>query len=348
MYKGFVVSKSVLENDPHFSEGCTFCHKGDENASTRETAHKGLIRRPSDDPATCGECHEEIAGRYKTALHFTTAGLRNGVVARFSEKETEIFDEKVFEKSCRSCHASCGDCHVKGPRSGKICTGLLRGHQFVRKDEAKTCGFCHGGRVYPEFTGQYGVVKDVHFEKGMSCLSCHKKDMMHGSGDAPSSRKAVRDRPKCVDCHPLGKEKTEKAKLAHEQHKDTLSCTACHALSTYKNCYNCHIGKGSKSKSGFILGRNPRNKNEVTTLRAIPTARDTFKSVGIMMEKYDAVPNYHDAVPHVIRKITERTNNCNMCHLVKMGFLNKSKLKKGGPKANEKLVYTPKPIKQGK
>jgi thiosulfate/3-mercaptopyruvate sulfurtransferase len=347
MYKGFVVSTDVLENDPHFEQGCTICHQGDENGSTREAAHIGMILRPSDDPDSCGGCHEDIASTYKTSLHYTTAGLRQGIIGRFSSREIETFDRSVFQQSCRNCHAACGDCHVKGPSFDEICTGLLKGHRFVRSEEKKTCGFCHGGRVYPEFTGQYGVVKDVHFDIGMTCLNCHKKEAMHGNGVSYSSRKDVADRPRCENCHPTGKEKSEKAKKAHGLHKDTVTCTACHSLSTYKNCYNCHIGKGGESKSGFFLGKNPRNPAVITTLRAVPTAKDTFKKVGITMEKYDDVPNYHDAVPHVIRKITERTNNCNMCHLVKMGFLTKSKLVKGGPKANESLIYQPRPIPPG-
>ncbi|QTA92434.1 multiheme c-type cytochrome [Desulfonema magnum] len=345
MYKGFLVDKNLTDEDEHFAQGCGFCHKGNENAHNKEDAHKGLIKRPSDDVNVCGECHYEIADRYKTSLHYTTAGLRHGAVARFSDKEAKIFDEKVFQQSCRSCHASCGDCHVKGPKIGVICTGLLKGHKFVRRDEVKTCGFCHGGRVYPEFTGQYGVVQDVHFEKKMMCLDCHKKNEFHGDGNAYTSRRDVKNKPECVTCHPPGKEKSDKAKQAHEKHKDKVSCTACHALSTYKNCYNCHLGKGGKSKAGFILGRNPRNKDEITTLRAVPTVRDTFGKVGIKMEKYDTVPNYYDTMPHVIRKSTERTNNCNMCHLIKMGFLNKSKLIENGSKANEELIYLPKPIK---
>jgi len=345
MYKGYLVDRAVLDLNTHFAEGCAFCHKGDENAREREAAHQGLVPRPSDDARICGQCHDDIADRYEKALHYTTAGLKNGVKGRFSKAETDRFDARVFEASCRRCHASCGDCHVKGPRLGKVCTGLLQGHRFVRKDEARTCGFCHGGRVYPEFTGQYGVVKDAHFEKGMMCLDCHSRKEMHGDGNRTASRKEVAERPRCETCHPAGQEKTEKAKKAHETHRKTLSCTACHALSTYKNCSNCHLGKGGQSKIGFYLGRSPRDPGIVTTLRLVPTVRNTFASAGIAMERYDALPNYWDTVPHVIRKVTERTTNCTMCHLVKMGFLTPSKLIEGGSEANEDLVYTPKPIR---
>lgn len=344
MYKGFVVDGTLIETDPHFAEGCVFCHRGDENTNDREDAHRELVKRPSDNLEICGECHKEIAENYITSLHYTAAGLRNGVIGRFSDEETKKFDEKIFEQSCRSCHASCGDCHVKGPMIQGISIGLIKGHAFVKRDEKNTCAFCHGGRVYPEFTGQYGVVKDVHQTRGMMCVDCHKKEEMHGDGTSYRSRKEVAAKPACSTCHPEGSEKSEKAREAHAKHKGRLSCTACHALSTYKHCYNCHLGKGAESKAGFILGLSPRDHKTITTLRAVPTVRDTFNTAGIKMEKYDALPNYWDTVPHVIRKTTERTANCQMCHLVKMGFLTRAKLIENGSKANEQLLYTPRPI----
>jgi len=115
-----------------------------------------MVKRPSNNLSLCGECHPEIAANYKKSLHYTTIGQRNRVIKRMSADEAKIFDEKVFETSCRSCHASCGDCHVKSPAIGGVSLGLISKHKFVRKDEGKTCAYCHGGRVYPEYTGEYG------------------------------------------------------------------------------------------------------------------------------------------------------------------------------------------------
>lgn len=257
----------------------------------------------------------------------------------------EIFEERVFEKSCRSCHASCGDCHVKSPVISGISSGLIKGHKFVKRDEGKTCALCHGGRVYPEFTGEYGGSADVHYQKGMICVDCHKKAELHGDGRIYTSRKEIKDKPSCVGCHKTGSEKTEKAKSAHTQHGEKLSCYTCHSGGTYRNCFDCHAGAGSTAKPGFILGLSPRDKRTVTTLRLIPTVRDTFKSVGIAMERYDALPNYWDTTPHNIRKRTERTRSCEVCHEEKKDFLTKETLIKNGSKANNGLVFTPKSIK---
>jgi len=346
MYRAFLVDKNILAKDPHFVQGCASCHKGDEKPLTRETAHKGLVPRPSDNLEVCGACHGDIAKTYGKALHYTTAGQSNGVAPRFSTPEFKVFQEKVFEKSCRSCHASCGDCHVQRPVISGINTGLIKGHAFVKRDEGKTCALCHGGRVYPEFTGEYGGTPDVHYQKGMICLDCHKKTDLHGDGSPYASRKEIREKPACTGCHKVGREQNQKARTSHATHKDKLSCAACHSGGPYRNCQNCHAGAGATSKPNFILGRSPRNQQTVTTLRLIPTIRDTFKPAGISMSNYDALPNYWDTVPHNIRKRTERTRSCEVCHKEKQHFLTKESLPPDGSKANLNLLYAPKSIKK--
>ena len=347
MYKAFLVDISLIEKDMHFKESCTFCHKGNGRGATRDAAHKGLVARPSDNLETCEMCHEDITKPFKNALHYTTEGQRQGIAGRFSQNELNIFNDKVFEGSCRSCHASCGDCHVKAPVIGGVNTGLLKGHRFVKRDEGKTCGLCHGGRIYPEFTGEYGGAADIHYQKGMICVDCHKKGALHGNSVVPYIfRKEVKERPRCNNCHKIGQEKTELAKTSHKSHNNKVSCYACHSGGAYRNCYDCHLGKGATSKPGFILGLNPRDKKIVTTLRVIPTVRETFKTADIAMEQFDRLPNYWDTAPHNIRKRTERTRSCEVCHEEKKDFLTKDMLLKDGSKANEGLVYIPKRIKK--
>lgn len=343
MYKGFVVERGLLEKDPHFGEGCASCHQGDEGVMDKEKAHGGLVRRPSNDLKICGQCHTEAVDTYKKSLHYTTHGLREGVKGRFSGEELKAFDGKVFEKSCNSCHASCGDCHVKSPIVSGVNLGLINGHRFVKKDEGKTCSLCHGGRVYTEFTGEYGGNADVHYQKGMMCASCHKKEEMHGDGSVYASRRDVKQKPACLNCHKPGSD-SDQSKAAHGKHKDKLSCYACHSAGSYRNCYNCHLGEGAKSEPGFILGLNPRDMKTATTLRVIPTVRNTFKKAGIKMEKFDALPNYWDAAPHNIRKRTDRTRSCDVCHKENKYFLKKEALIKDGSKANEKLISQPQKI----
>ncbi len=303
-----------------------------------------MIKRPSDNLNTCGECHKKISKNYGKTLHYTSLGQRTGVKARFSKEELKVFDKKVFEQSCRSCHASCGSCHVKSPAVSGISLGLIKGHKFVKKDEGKTCAFCHGGRVYPEFTGEYGGSTDVHYEKGKMCLDCHKTREFHGDGRKYKLKQEVKDRPKCTDCHKTIKSAKLRVRTAHEAHKGKLSCYACHAGGEYRNCYSCHKGTVEHAKPGFILGKNPRNPREVTTLRVIPTVRKTFEHAGIVQAHFDRLPNYWDTPAHNIRKRTDRTRSCDVCHVDKKYFLTREGLIKDGARANRGLIHVPKPI----
>jgi hypothetical protein len=336
---GFVVTKDVMASDPHFSKSCVDCHKGDPAKPTQAAAHKGLISRPSDNPVeTCGECHTETAKTYTLSLHYTAAGMKHGVSPRFDESGKKIFDAKVFEQSCRSCHASCGDCHVKSPDVSGISTGLLDGHKFVKKAEDKTCAMCHGGRVWPEFTGDYGGSPDVHYRKGMTCGDCHGPVQFHGDGNAYTSRKDVPVRPLCTDCHDIATMGKDKTKETHATHAETVSCSACHTATAYRQCSSCHLGGGATSSPAIVLGHNPRQPNQLTTLRLIPTMRETFKPAGIDMANYDTLPNYWDTVPHNIAKRTDRTRDCNTCHQEGTYYLEAEKLPKGSSTKNLELV----------
>lgn len=336
---GFVVSPDALAEDPHFYLDCISCHQGNQNAADKAAAHKGMIKRPSDQPETsCGQCHEAISKTYTLALHYTAAGMKNGVAPRFNAAEKKLFDQKVFEQSCRSCHASCGDCHVQSPVVSGINSGLLDGHRFVKADESKTCALCHGGRVWPEFTGDYTGVPDVHYRKGMTCTDCHSGDQFHGTSGVASGRKDVANRPSCTDCHDIatmGKDSTQETHATHLEH---VSCSACHVTSEYRQCSNCHEGSGATAKPGLVLGKSPRNPKELTTLRLIPTVRDTFKHAGVTMSNYDSLPNYWDAVPHNLAKRTDRTRDCNACHVEGAHYLQASDLPEGLSLKNLELV----------
>ena len=79
-------------------------------------------------------------------------------------------------------------------------------------------------------------------------------------------------------------------------------------------------------------------------MRLIPTVRDTFEKAGIKMENFDSLPNYWNTPAHNIRKRTDRTRSCESCHTDKKNFLTREMLIENGSKANEALIYTPKPM----
>jgi hypothetical protein len=344
-YRRYLIDKDTLSKDPHFVNGCSSCHKGDDKSTDQDKAHKGIVSRPSADLKTCGGCHGDASGAYQNASHYTMQGALNKVSRRLSREEGKVFSEKVFEQSCKSCHACCGDCHVRSPAGDRLSSGFIKGHGFVKRDEGKTCAVCHGGRVYPEYTGKYGGTPDVHFRKGMACLDCHKKNHLHsGTGGDRGKGTAGKNLPTCIDCHKVGKESGALAKLAHTRHEGKVSCYGCHSQGEYNNCYDCHIGKGATSKKSFMLGADPEDKKVLTTLRAIPVARQTFLGAGIKMQNFDEVPDYRSAPVHNIAKSTDRTRSCDTCHVKRKGFLSKELLIKNGSKTNEGLIFKMLPL----
>jgi len=250
----------------------------------------------------------------------------------------------VFEQSCRSCHATCGDCHVKNPVIAGVNQGLFANHRFQKKNVDKTCAACHGGRVYAEFTGKNSGVRDIHFEKGMTCIDCHKADELHGNGIKVDSKRNVKGKPSCTNCHKLNA--TSRSIAIHKQHEKVTNCQACHVASEYNNCSSCHIGKGASQFQAFILGRDPLNKERIVTLRLTPVVKDTFISQGILMDNYDKIPNFWMAPVHNIRKKTPRTMICSPCHTKnKEGLINEKIFPKDGSKQNTVLLYDPNALK---
>lgn len=336
-----------MAQDIHLKRSCPECHKGNAEAPGKPDAHKGLISKPSENIDACASCHQDIGSHFKKSLHYTTAGLQNGIHKRFSKAQAEQFDAKVFEQSCRSCHASCGDCHVKTAAVSGVDQGLFANHRFQKKNESKTCSACHGGRIYAEFMGKSSGVRDIHFEKGMTCLNCHKKQELHGDGTAADSKRNVKGKPSCTDCHKLNA--SAASGKIHQQHVNKTNCQACHVASEYNQCSSCHVGKGAAPSQAFLLGTDPQNKDRLVTLRMTPVARDTFASKGISMDNYDQITNFWTAPVHNIRKKTARTRTCSPCHTEnKEGFLNEKVFPKGGAKQNSSLIYDQRAFKKYK
>ena len=222
--------------------------------------------------------------------------------------------------------------------------GLFANHRFKKKNEDKTCAACHGGRVYAEFTGIANGVRDIHFEKGMNCMNCHKAVEFHGDGMEAVSKNNVKGKPSCTDCHKLNV--STQSGTIHKQHANKTNCQACHVASGYNQCSSCHIGKGASQSQAFILGRDPQNKDRIVTLRMTPVVRDTFASKGISMDNYDQVANFWTAPVHNIRKKTARTRTCGPCHTAnEEGFISEQSLPKDGSKQNRALLYDHKSFK---
>jgi nitrate/TMAO reductase-like tetraheme cytochrome c subunit len=320
------------ENDPsamgdrHANLRCTECHGGDRSKLDKKAAHVGLIADPSKGAVNaCSKCHGNITRQHKDSIHFKQTGYFTAYEQRAGRKADAAF-QKLFDDHCLECHTSCGQCHVSKPHT--VRSGLIWGHVFKKKPNPfLQCTACHGSRIGQEFKGDHkGLSGDVHFTKNsMNCVDCHTAAEMHGSKG--SHRYEVDKRVKCEDCHKnVGSDDDTVA--MHKTHKGKLSCYVCHSQ-PYKNCYQCHVGKGIQKPSelDFRIGKNPRKSAarpyDYVLLRHIPIAPNTYSVLdpSLILPNYDKYPTWMLTSPHNIIRKAPQTESCNACHGNKDVFL---------------------------
>ena len=296
------------------------CHGGFVDVATKQAAHEGMVRDPSEDPKRyCGECHAEIAQASLTSLHTTLAGEKLAIETRADIEPGTITDHpELFEgwkRSCSGCHATCGQCHVSRPNSAG--GGFVDGHRFKKEpNQINQCTACHGSRVGNDYLGKNLdeggnplFARDIHSQKGKKCGFCHTGVEMHeGSGqhrlDTPLA-------PACEDCHA----ETENANGFHAVHWGELQCQVCHSQGTAQ-CAGCHVTDTGyiveEDWIGFKIGRNPMPElrpYDYVVLRHEPTDRETYLNWGYEggLPNLEELPTWKYAAPHNVRRWTPRT-----------------------------------------
>ena len=344
------IKLSVYQNtdDEHMKNmNCTDCHGGSSEYPNNMTeAHKGFITDPSEMDANgnnaCKDCHEETVNKYKNSLHQQLYGEKRMVAIRSGNSSFDQCPQTLqdgFNGECAACHATCGDCHVSIPNSaGK---GLISSHNFLgTPDQANNCMACHGSRVAHDFLGDYDNFpfreRDIHREKGFTCLNCHDGEEMHGevTNTDNTHRYNYEHAVSCEDCH----SDISTANLYHTMHLQdgprSLSCYVCHSQD-YNNCTACHtagewktdpVYQAENPVEDFRIGLNPLPNKRFTyvTVRHIPIAPETYDNWGAqgLMTNYDDEPTWKYTSPHSIRRFTARTDTsggvaCSAsCHIV--------------------------------
>jgi thiosulfate/3-mercaptopyruvate sulfurtransferase len=361
-----LVNFEKFSQDVHGKQACITCHKGVQSAD-KETAHKGMIARPSQDAqATCGKCHPDITRHFVNSLHTTQAGYFTNLHARSEEKAHEDLNT-MFGNHCATCHTSCGDCHISQPAG--VGGGLFNGHLLERNPPmTRSCTACHGSRVGNEYLGKNEELPgDVHFRQGrMNCVACHDSHELHGMPDTctechkePKSEKAMPpdhryaglQLPSCESCHSsvtTGKD----GNAMHSAHGSDLSCQVCHSI-TYTSCDNCHVAISQSSGKPFfetkntyftfLIGRNPNptytRPYKYIPVRHIPIAPDSFSFYGDnLLPNFNNLPTWAYATPHNIQTQTPQAKECNSCHGNPAVFLTADKVTPEELEANKKVI----------
>lgn len=313
--------------DLHSQSDCTSCHGGDSTKEDKDEAHVGVVHDPTGDADNnpCTTCHSAIVEEQKASIHFNLNGYFTAYEARAGRPAGDAYNE-MFKAECGKCHATCGQCHISQPAT--VGGGLIWGHEIHKTPNPfRTCTACHGSRVGEEYKGEReGYGADVHFAKGKNCMFCHDTEEMHSSKG--NHRYEVDKRADCKDCHAdlSTGGANAKADQYHTMHGDKLSCQVCHSQA-YKNCYQCHVGKGTQKPSeiDFRIGKNPRKDAtrpwDYVVLRHVPIVPNTYSEhdPSMTLPNYTSKPTWVMATPHNIKKSTPQTagdglSGCSNCH----------------------------------
>ena len=178
------------------------------------------------------------------------------------KKVSDLVDD-FLRRKCLKCHLGNRASGEKGMRRGLGCLACHSKHQKIGKCQKSKismdrCLSCHNkGFVGGDYLGlfpkdhdksyrapltkdgkyppqKYGIdfhhlQSDIHFQKGMVCVDCHKKDDMQGT-----------KKVKCIDCH------KNLSPNNHTNYHTSLACSTCHS-SWNNNSYELSVFRDDTS-----------------------------------------------------------------------------------------------------
>ncbi len=174
----------TCEDMPH----CSNCHGGHEVLPSSVAQSK---THPSNLPATCGKCHEDLNITRKYDILIDTP--------------VKIYNSSVHGKATKGgvyVAATCSDCHSTGGSAHKILGPSEKDSTINHFNIPATCGKCHKG-----IEGDY--VEGIHGRRAAQgetdvpvCTTCHGEHGIISPSDprSPVSRSRVAQET-CSPCH---------------------------------------------------------------------------------------------------------------------------------------------------
>lgn len=181
-YAGSVHARALAAGRP--GAACGSCHT---SHSVRPAADPESSVHRTNVPATCGQCHGEIAARFAQSIH--------GRAAAAGVRESPV---------CTDCH---GEHRILSPSE--------RGSPVYATNIPKqTCGRCHGDlrltqkydlpdAQVPSYADSYhGLASRAGIERVANCASCHGVHDILPSSDVRSHVNPANLPETCGRCHP--------------------------------------------------------------------------------------------------------------------------------------------------
>ena len=209
----------VLVSEATDLPNCADCH-GDHNVLPYED--RNSMAHPTNLPATCGKCHENIDLTTKHDI--------------LIDHPVEIYESSVHGKASMKgiyVAATCNDCHSTGETAHKIFSPGNDESTINHFNIPKTCGKCHKAVEKDYWDGIHGQLAARGETDAPVCTHCHGE---HGIISPSDPRSPV-----------------SKSKVAE------FTCTPCHDSATLNEKYGLPTARlqtfidsyhGLKSKSG--------------------------------------------------------------------------------------------------
>ncbi|MEN8213093.1 MAG: hypothetical protein ABFR19_01910 [Pseudomonadota bacterium] len=180
-----------------------------------------------------------------TSHHFERHG--KGLFYRKEYGGLELLTGVPFEElACKNCHHKSGKLPSGRPLSSGYRPSCEDCHNFSATPSVKSpdvCLECHSRqRSEIAYFNKLPEPKnpdwqDIHYRKGMTCISCHTGDQLHESAEGQLSMLDPRGTDaRCEDCH----QPEHLTPANHALHGDRIACAACHIKSVF-TCNNCHF-----------------------------------------------------------------------------------------------------------
>lgn len=142
----------------------------------------------------------------------------------------------------------------------------------------------------------------MHTNEGLTCISCHSKEELHGDDNIfyLSLKETGAVKAKCTNCH------TQLSNNgSHNRHLGKVDCSACHSVSVY-SCGGCHF-------ESYTAASIKRFINEFKDYRLLIKKDGMVKLGTIVTHSYNGKTNYiiSSTHSHIIKR---NATTCSDCH----------------------------------
>ncbi len=256
----------IDSSHPNEIFGCFKCHGGNQFATNKQDAHKGIVLNPSrleHAHRFCGECHKDIIKRVNGSMMNTQNGILGVLKYQWGESSTPLnhisiddikgkgennisLAENHFRKACASCHINqheevfddpkyakgggCVDCHRTSHTiiQDNNSTLKIKHSTFSTKIPSSNCLKCHNrsNRIGLSYFGKFE--SEGYGTPYKNGEFSNKLDNTRFYYELPGDLHHTSAQMDCIDCHTEKGVMGDGEKHHHMESAVDIKCADCH------------------------------------------------------------------------------------------------------------------------